>query len=185
MIIDDHTLIPHQANWNKRPSFNDEWQDEVAAAQEGKEARASLRAACWTSMRYLLTPFNDIERAKMEAALREAIQSGKACVPWLGKAAFLAEDATGTSFDFESVANLAEGDYLFFAQEARYDFDSWEVSQIDTIVGNTVTVLTSLTGTYANRSPVWPLMFGKITEPTQAMLNNYRGDFDITIQRQV
>lgn len=184
MIIDDHVLIPHRANWNQRPRFSNIWRSELSASQTNKEERATLRDTPWRQMSYILTPWDDIERGYLWPMLAEATQTGYACVPWLGKAEQLAETATGSSFDFVAVDNFEAGQYLFFRAAEPRLFTSWEIGQIDTIVSNTVTLTDPLTDSYAAGILVWPLMFGKLTAPSQRMLNAWRGSWEITIEQQ-
>lgn len=189
--VDDHILLPHQADWTRTPTVERLWRGEVVKGLTGDEDRSSVRRNPWKVLKYQLAPWNHVERARFDDRMRAALRIGKACAPHWGRGTKLAAavSAAGTSLTLERTTHgLSAGNFVFIQTCVPADYDSWDVALLDAVSGVTLTLAGGLTNGYPAGTFVWPLLFGRPTAEDQNLRNSARLRCEVSLlfdQRQI
>lgn len=183
--IDDHVILPHQADWNAKPELRRLWRAAVESSLGGNEDRLSVRSVAWMRFSYSVFPVNQVERARLEERLREGIKAGKIAVPLWGRGVPLsaAVSAGATSVTLtRSNHNFEAGKHVLIQPSVPMLFDEWDAAVIDSVDGATLNLTEALDNGYAKGTYVWPLLFGKPTPEEFSLLNRGRGRFPVSVQ---
>lgn len=160
--INGHVLIPDLANWGSGVQLSRQWQTEIGETVTGAEDRGAMRQVPRLALSYELTPLTQTQRARLEDRLREAMKSGKAVVPFWGRASDLATDASGTNAELATTNwPWQVGDYIFFLEATNLEQPVYAVRQITAKTGLVLTLNAALPQTFKAGSLVWPMFFGK------------------------
>ncbi len=175
-LVNGHVLIPHAHNWRQNITWSRKLQTSRVQGITGREQRTTLRPRPLQTLTLLPTVMDANEQARLEDSVRAAHKSGRAAIPYWGRGQVLSATASGTSVPIAATPWVpAAGDYVFFGSTAAH-----EVRQVGSYAAGTITLSSSLTGTYAAGDMVWPVLFGKITTDSEALLTSHRGDMGIT-----
>jgi hypothetical protein len=180
-LIDGHVLIPHEAEWSEPPSIQKRNRGDVSASLLGLEDRKSFGEGPWIELRYIIQPFDHVERARLADRLRAARKLGAAAVPYWSK---------GVKYSGVAGANLTvaiaghgftAGQFVFVQHPDPARYDTWDAREILSVAGAVLTLASAPTNSYPTSAWVRPLLFGKPTPDTFPMLNRNRGRFPVAI----
>ncbi len=161
-LINGHVLIPDLANWGSGVQLSRQWQTEIGETVTGAEDRGALRQVPRLELDFEIPTLTQEQRARFEDRLREALKSGKAAVPFWGRASDLATDASGTSAELATTNwPWQVGDYVFFLDATNLEQPIHAVRQITAKTGLVLTLNSALPQTFKAGSLVWPMLFGK------------------------
>ena len=166
MLVNGHILIPDTPDWSTQPEIERLWKTEIAEALPGNEARKTVEFAPRLKLSFTVRQQHAIPQQEFEDTLREALKTGLACVPLHGMAAVLVSQ-DGAAIVVDAIQEGWRADeYLFFSDQDPED-PSWEVRQIVSIAGTTITLESALDMAWPAGALVWRLIFGRLSSPTQ------------------
>lgn len=175
-LINGHVLMPELPDWQNGVSLSRRWETEIGETVTGAEDRGALRQVPRLELAYGIATLTQVQRARFEDRLRAALKSGKAAVPFWGRASDLATDASGTSAELATTNwPWQTGDYIFFLEAADVENPVYAVRQITGKTGLTLTLNSALPQTFAAGSLVWPLLFGKPEAEDQSLVTTRQG----------
>jgi uncharacterized phage protein (TIGR02218 family) len=170
-LIDGHVLVPELPDWQSGVSLSRRWETEIGETVTGAEDRGALRHVPRLELAYGISTLTQAQRARFEDRLREALKSGKAAVPFWGRASDLATDASGMSAELATTNwPWQVGDYIFFLDATDLENPVHAVRQITGKTGLSLTLNSALPQTFAAGSLVWPLLFGKPEAEDQSLV---------------
>ncbi len=184
MTINGHILFPDPANWATEPSLSTAWQTGIATGLLGGEARAGFRPLPVAALTWLVTAWHLQQQIDLDARIRAAKKSGRACAPYAGYGSELAAPCNASAaLTLESAAYpWAAGDWIFVRGQSFAGPDApYEVKQVQSVIGLALTLTAALTLNYAAGLQVWPLLFGRFTCGQMDALVSHRGQLPITI----
>lgn len=159
-LINNHVLIPHDADWAQPPEWSRAWQTGLVTAVTGQGSRQALRAVARHALTWLITPCSLNEQVRLDDRVRAAVKLGLACAPFHGRGGALVDAFTGDTFQCRPGWDWTVGDYVFVRNSDGYEIS--RVASANLELGTwTVELEDVLTGTY--RDFAWPLIFGKFT----------------------
>jgi hypothetical protein len=182
-LISDHVLLPHQADWSQQPELRNAWHSSVDASLLGIENRKSFRDA-WRELRYLITPYNHVERARLEARVGAGMKSGRVAVPIWDRGWRLASNSTSSLITLNTSAHgLVPLDWIFLHASDPASYDRWDAVLVKSTSGTAISI-TSLTNSYLMGEWVRPMLFGRLVAEKFVMLNRTRGQFPVMLFSQ-
>lgn len=183
--INDHVLLPHQADWTKQPDLTRAWRSNVDQAMGGDEDRLTVRLEAWMTLRYQAHPWDHVERARFDVRYRSALKAGKMAVPLWGRGVVLADEATQEQQQIVlSRANhgFDVAKYIFIQTQVPAEYDVWDLCLVDSVSGARLTLAAGLTHGYPAGTRVWPILFGKPLTDTFEQRNASRAIYQVGIQ---
>jgi len=175
--VNGHVLFPHEANYGEAPRIERWWETEVADSEFGQESRFGLRAVPRKVLQWTVTAKDLQEQSQLADRILTAMRSSLACAPHWGRGSELVNRVTAATVTIEtSLWPWAADDYLIFIDE---DGD-YEVAQILTAVGTTITLTQSVSSPHAGVY-IWPLIFGRFSIDGYSLLTSRQGQATITI----
>lgn len=161
-LVNSHVLLPHLANYKAKPRRKRRWQTGISEGVTGAESRQAFRAKPLISLAWTVTPWSLQEQTQLDDRIRAAKKSGKGCAPYWGRASILQNACNGSSAVLLSTHwNWSEDDYIFFLDATDPKHPVFNVRQVTAVVGQTLTLSSAVSQTFAAGSFVWPLLFGK------------------------
>jgi hypothetical protein len=184
-IINGHVLLPELPEWQGGVGLSRRWQTVIEETVTGAEDRGAMRAVPRLKLSYDIAPLTVEQRARFEDRLREALKSGKAAVPFWGRASDLATNASGTSAELATTNwPWQVGDFICFLDATNIERPIHAVRQITAKTGLALTLNSALPQTFAAGSLVWPLLFGKPEADTQEFLTGQQSATKFTLNEQ-
>lgn len=181
-IINGHVLLPELPNWQQGAELTRRWETEIQETVTGAEDRGAMRTVPRLELSYEIATLTQEQRARLENRLREAMKSGKAAVPFWGRASDLASAASGTGAELATTNwPWQTGDYIFFLDASNLEKPVHAVRQITGKTGLTLTLDSALPQTFAAGSLVWPLLFGKPDGESMSLLTSRQGAVSFTL----
>lgn len=175
--VNGHVLFPHQANFGAAPSLDRWWETEIADSEFGQESRFGLRAVPRKVLKWDVTAQDLQEQSQLADRILAAMRSGLACAPHWGRGSVLVNRVTGVTVTIEtSLWPWAADDYLIFID----DNGDYEVAQILTAVGTTITLTASVASPHSSVY-VWPLIFGRFSVDGYSLLTSRHGQATLAI----
>lgn len=183
--VSDHILLPHQADWTKRPTLERLWRSGVDTALSGAEDRASVRPAAWMKLTFQVLPFNHIERARFDDRMRAALKAGKIAVPLWSRPVKLSEAAASGHAQLNLVRSnhgIEAGKYVLVQPDVPASFDTWDLCLVDSVSGARLNLAAGISNDYEAGTFCWPLLFGKPIPDKFQTLNPARGRYSVSVQ---
>ena len=166
MLVNGHILIPDTPDWSAPPDAERLWKTGISEALPGNEARKTVDFAPPIKLSFTLRQQHSGPQQEFEDTVCEALKTGLAAVPLHGMAAVLVSQ-DGAEIVVDSIQEGWRADeYLFFSDQ-NPENPTWEVRQIVSIAGTTITLESALDETWPEGALVWRLIFGRLTSPTQ------------------
>ncbi len=181
--INGHVLLPELPNWLSGVELTRRWETEIQETVTGAEDRAALRTVPRLELSYEIDTLTQEQRARLEDRLREAMKSGKAVVPFWGRASDLANAASGTSAELATTNwPWQTGDHILFLDLSNLEKPVHTVRQITGKTGLALTLNSALPQSYAAGSLVWPLLFGKPDGESMSLVTGRHGSVSFTLR---
>ena len=178
-LVNDHVLLPMRANYADAPVADRRWQNTLEDAEFGNESRFALRSVPRRSVRWRVTPSDIQQNARLLDQIIAARKSGLACAPFFGRGSEIAVEVTGTTLEIEpTLWEWNEGDYLILIDEAG----GYDVRQVETVVGETITLDSAVSRAYGCGLFVWPLIFGRFDCDSLSALRAEIGEASLSVQ---
>ncbi len=185
-IINGHGLVPELPNWQSGVELSRRWETEIQETVTGAEDRGAMRTVPLRELSYEIAPLTQAQRARFEDRLRAVLKSGKAAVPFWGRASDLASNASGTSAELATTNwPWQVGDFIFFLDAANLENPVHAVRQITAKAGLTLTLDSALPQTFAAGSLVRPLLFGKPQADDQSLLTSRQSAVSFTLTEMI
>ncbi|HEY1170229.1 MAG TPA: phage BR0599 family protein [Verrucomicrobiae bacterium] len=181
-LINGHVLLPELPDWQQGAELTRRWETEIQETVTGAEDRGAMRAVPRLELSYEIATLTQEQRARLEDQLREAMKSGKAVVPFWGRASDLASSASGTSAELATTNwPWQVGDFIFFLDASDIEKPVYAVRQITAKTGLVLTLNSVLPQTFAAGSLVWPLLFGKPDGESMSLVTSRHGSVSFTL----
>lgn len=185
-LINGHVLVADLPGWQRGVSLMRRWRTEIEETVTGAEDRGAMREVPRLRLRYDIGTRTQVQRAELEDKLRAALKSGKAAVPFWGRASDLATDASGTSAELATTNwPWQTGDFILFLDASDLERPVHAVRQITGKTGFTLTLNSALPQAFAAGSLVWPLLFGKPEADSAALTTSRQAEVKFTLSEQV
>lgn len=182
-LVNDYVLISGQPNWRTQVTCSRQWETEVAAIVTGAEDRGAMRETPRLRLQFEPLLLTVTQQAQHDAAVIAAMRSGKAAVPYWGRASDLASDASGTSATIATNSwPWQVNDYAFFLDATDLENPVYCVRQITGKTGLVLTLDSALPQTFKAGALIWPLLFGKLSIDDQAALTSHRAPGRLTLE---
>lgn len=183
-VIDGHYLLPHQADWLTRPTLAREWQSGLAQTLAGVEGRSVARQAPWLNLSYDVLPFDNTERMRFENRARQALQAGKAAVPFWSTGAPLSVAATAgadTVTLTRTTHQLVENDWLFVQSGRPAEYLYYDFLPVESVAGAVITLRSALLNSWPAGTRVWKLLFGRLVAKPITYRSTGRGGYTVQV----
>ncbi|HYG98867.1 MAG TPA: hypothetical protein VD837_07020 [Terriglobales bacterium] len=184
VLVNNHVLIPHAADWATPPTTARAWETQISEALPGSEIRQALRAQCRRTLSFMFTATTIQERARFDARWDAAAKSGLAAVPFFGRSCTLSADADETD-DEIAVApggwGWAVGDYIVLMNGDQM-VDCHAIASVD---GDTLTLETALNYDWPADFIVRPVFFGKPKSEKFPVLTSWHESVAINVSQLV
>lgn len=194
MTVNEHTLLPLQADWSTPVRLSHGWEGGLSAALRGNEQRASLRSTPRRTLEFTADRDSIAAIADLRARLLEGwkfthgtpganVNTGRFAVPWHGRASWIAEVGEATFGIDASPWTWAVPDYfIIFDAEGL-----WAVGQVTVVDGSAIAfdALGDWELTLAAGLPVLPLFFGTMDRAKVAALTRDCADATVRVEGDV
>jgi hypothetical protein len=180
-LVNGFILLPHAPDWNVKPQFRRDWRTGITDAVTGAEDRLSFRHLPLRGVEFQVTPFTPEEHRRLTARILAARKSGWVAVPLWGRGAALASPASGDAVTLasETAWLWAADDYVFFSNLEPEDPNTYEVRQVESVAGVTLTLDQALARTY--RRFCWPVLFGRFQCDDLRILTSHHGSVRVSV----
>lgn len=183
--VADHILLPHIADWTRKPTLERIWKTGLEASLGGSEDRASVRHEAWMKLTYQVLPYGHVERARFDDRMRAGLKAGKLCVPLWGKGVPLSEEATTGHAQLNLVRSnhpFTAGKYAIIQSQVPAEFDTWDLCLVDSVSGARLNLTGQISHDYPAGTYVWPLLFGKPIPDKFDPINTGRTRYSVAVQ---
>lgn len=185
--LDGHTIIANPPNWEQRIAISRKWESETVRSLRGQELRRGLRSSPVVRLRYTILTFTLEQREILVDRLREAVETGQACIPNWGRGEVLSQDyapgATNIVLNTPVYWDVAYDDPVHFYNPAT---GLWEQPRIDDF--NTghydFDLKTALTYNYLAGHLVHNMLFGRIWVEDPRALTDYLGEIPVVFEER-
>lgn len=182
--VNEVVFLAHLPDWGQTPKTERRWQSAIASSLAGVEERASLRQTPIRTLSWRVTPFDAAERGTLDDQLRVALLEGAAATPWWGRGLAVIE-ASGTTVTLSDSVPAdwvpAVGSHIaFMGPWATAGGAAWEVAEVESVDGRTLTLSESLAGTWSGAC--WELISGMLSVQDGEAMTDHTGPVDLRIE---
>lgn len=185
VTIEGHVLLPHQADWTRRPEMPRAWKSNVDASLDADEDRSSSRPAAWLKLTYYVRPYDHVEAARFADRMRAALKAAKVAVPKLGSSVPLSRAATAGHAQLWLLRpshGFAVGQRLVVQSSVAAEYDTWDLCTVAEVDGARLGLAAGIANGYPERTRVWPLLYGRPEIKQFAISNTTRASYTVTVE---